>query len=55
MAESVNKTKRHRCEISRDIISTIPYIRVVGAHFKSAADGVRVSSPYSFSGGSEGK
>ena len=29
---------------------TIPYMMLVGAHFKSAVGGVRESSPYSFSG-----
>ena len=33
---------------------TIPYIMLVGAHFKSAVGGVRESSPKSFSGCSEG-
>ena len=36
-------------------MSTIPYIRVVVADFKSAVVRVRESSPLSFSGDSEGK
>ena len=34
---------------------TIPYMMLVGAHFKSAVGAVRDSSPLSFSGCSEGE